>query len=227
MRMQNTFWMSPQGLGAYIGFPDVIEVDATYKTNRFNIPLVLCTGVNNHGNTSLICGALLSDETFKSYEWFFTKLQKACPGVTPGVIFSDGDPQIAKAIRAVFPSSTHLLCRFHIAQNILKHARAWGVKGDGKTKLLQEFWRAASLESVADFEREYQEMCESMPDYEKAQGYLQGLLETKKKWAFCYTHSHFVAGVASTQRQESANYQVSINHTNVFREILVRFTLPM
>jgi hypothetical protein len=32
--------------------------------------------------------------------------------------------------------------------------------------------------------------------------------EKRKKWAFVYSHAHFVAGVASTQRQESVNYQV-------------------
>lgn len=44
--------------------------------------------------------------------------------------------------------------------------------------------------------------------WEKARPYLNLLKLKQEKWAFAYTHRHFVAGISSTQRQEMVNYQV-------------------
>ena len=120
LRLERIFWMSDKGKDCYCKFSDVIEGDATYKTNRFGLPLLLFCGVDNNGITFLIAGCLLSDEHFESYEWAllnFTKL--GLP--SPKVIFTDGDAEFARAIHMVWPESIHLLCRFHIAQNITKN----------------------------------------------------------------------------------------------------------
>ena len=41
-----------------------------------------------------------------------------------------------------------------------------------------------------------------------AESYLNTLESKEEKWAFSFTPSSFVAGVASTQRQELMNFQV-------------------
>lgn len=58
-------------------FLDVIMVDATYKRNRFNLPLVNVLGINNYGQNIMLAFGLLSNETIDSYTWFFSKLQEA------------------------------------------------------------------------------------------------------------------------------------------------------
>ena len=44
--------------------------------------------------------------------------------------------------------------------------------------------------------------------YPEAADYLATLKAKEQKWAFSFTHEHFVAGVSSTQRQESINCQI-------------------
>ena len=50
----------------------------------------------------------------------------------PKIIITDGDPAMAAAIRNVYSSTIHLLCTFHIGQNIVKHIKPLSV-ADMKT----------------------------------------------------------------------------------------------
>eukprot|EP00912_Choanoflagellata_sp_UC4_P001761 UC4_evm7s1127 len=207
MRLEHCFWMSPSGRDSYSRFHDVVEVDATYKTNRFNMPLVLATGIDNHGLTTLLCGALLKDEKASSYLWFMEALKAACQNVNPTVIFTDGDTELAAAIEKFFPSSVHLLCRYHISQNVTKNLS----KRLGKQfqRFLGDFWNVSSLENIGEFDMAWAKLKKENPF---AVSYLEKQLEPlKRKWAFAYTHRFFTAGVASTQRQESMNFQVKHN----------------
>ncbi len=122
-RLEKVFWMSLRGRLMFQEFSDVVEIDATYKTNRFNMPLVLVTGIDREGITFLICGCLLSDEKLDSYLWVLERLKQAT-NTEPSLMFSDGDQNIATAIERVFPNTVHLLCRFHIGQNIHKNLAA-------------------------------------------------------------------------------------------------------
>jgi len=52
-------------------------VDATYKRNRFNLPLVNVIGVNNFAHNIMLAFGLFSNETLDCYNWFFKELKKA------------------------------------------------------------------------------------------------------------------------------------------------------
>ena len=130
-------------------------------------------------------------------------LFQACTLHSPTVVFTDGDLELAKAIRGVWPSSVDLLCRFHIAQNINRP-----LAGQLKSKLsdfLADFWRVGSIEDIEEFENEL-----SCPEskWEEASSYMPFLIAKKSKWAFAYTHQHFVAGISSTKKQEQVNCQI-------------------
>lgn len=58
-------------------FLDLVIVDATYKRNRFNLPLINVIGVNNFGKNIMLAFGLLSNETLEGYIWFFSELKKA------------------------------------------------------------------------------------------------------------------------------------------------------
>jgi len=202
LRLERVLWVSKQGAEIYGRFHDVVELDATYRTNRFGMPLVLVTGIDNNGVTTLVSGCLLSDETRESYLWFLRELHSILK-VPPGVVFTDGDNEIARAISETWPETVHLLCRFHIAQNIVK--KLSGKLGSALTDFLDDFWRVGSIEELDVYNAEFRSLFEK---WELCQDYLRVLEEKQRKWAFAYTHCNFVAGVASTQRQESVNFQV-------------------
>lgn len=50
----------------------VIIVDSTFKTNRFNLPLILLVGIDKEQKNQLMGIALIQKETAKSYYWIFS-----------------------------------------------------------------------------------------------------------------------------------------------------------
>ncbi|XP_078438352.1 protein FAR1-RELATED SEQUENCE 11-like [Wolffia australiana] len=119
LRLERVFWISANGKEKYVQFNDVLKIDATYKMNRFGMSLVLFTVIDNHGLTVLTAGCLLSNGQFDSYSW---ALQQFRPytNLDPIVLFTDGDMELARAIKDIWPTTVHLLYRFHISQNITR-----------------------------------------------------------------------------------------------------------
>lgn len=77
-------------------FLDIVIVDATYKRNRFNLPLVNVIGVNNFGHNIMLAFGLFSNETLDSYTWFFGELKKAWRGKNPLNFVIDGSETMKK-----------------------------------------------------------------------------------------------------------------------------------
>ncbi|XP_078436358.1 protein FAR1-RELATED SEQUENCE 11-like [Wolffia australiana] len=202
LRLERVFWISPNGKEKYVQFNDVLQIDATFKTNRFGMPLVLFTVIDNHGLTVLSAGCLLSNEQFDSYLWALQQF-RYYTNCDPIVLFTDGDMELARAIKVIWPNAIHLLCRFHISQNITR-ALAGSLRAN-LSEFMNEFWRVGSIEEIDVFEIEFLTL---KTKWQATESYLRALEAKKKQWAFAYTHNNFVAGVSSTQRQEMVNGQI-------------------
>ena len=187
------------------------------------MPLVLFTVLDNYGLTNLVAGCLLSNERAESYVWLLEKFQvrsyiflltnvlqtdkfQESTRIPPKVVFSDGDGEIARALQIVWPKSVHLLCRFHIAQNITR--KLAGTLRQDLTEFMKDFWRVSAIENLQEYEAEYGLMERKWPS---TVSYMKFHKANDAKWAFAHTHSHFVAGVSSTQRQEQVNGQIKAN----------------
>jgi len=77
-------------------FLDIVIVDATYKRNRFNLPLINVIGINNLGHNIMLAFGLLSNETAASYEWFFSHLKIAWGTNRPANFIIDGCEEMKK-----------------------------------------------------------------------------------------------------------------------------------
>ena len=104
----------------YKQYKDMIILDTTFGLNRFNMPLLTMTGVNNNGQTIIFCYAIIQDETCGMKKWVFEEFKKFS-NEEPDAIISDGCPAFANAIKEVFPNTKHYLCAWHIQQNLKKH----------------------------------------------------------------------------------------------------------
>jgi len=71
-------------------FNDVVFLDSTHKTNRFNLPLLDAVIINNFGKTSTIFWGLLENEKEDSFVWALNNFKSAI-GKTPKLVFTDED----------------------------------------------------------------------------------------------------------------------------------------
>ena len=104
----------------YIKYNDVILVDSTYKTNKYKMPLLIFAGINNFNKTFLVGFAVIKDETYASVSWVFSKLFDYF-GFKPKIIVSDSCSTLRKTISEEMNDTTHLICGWHVAQNIKSH----------------------------------------------------------------------------------------------------------
>jgi transposase-like protein len=53
----------------YKNYSDVVFMDATYKTNKYDLALTILSGVSSEGKNIILGVAFLSRETSEHYTW--------------------------------------------------------------------------------------------------------------------------------------------------------------
>src|SRR6266536_3602496 len=102
--------------------PDVLLLDCTYQTNKFDMPLLNIIAVNYYRNTFTVGFCLLDVEAKANYDKAIQYLVKLFrPRVWPSVIRTDCELALIKAIEKHFPilKTKRILYFWHIAKNLL------------------------------------------------------------------------------------------------------------
>jgi hypothetical protein len=90
--------------------PELILADCTYKTNVYQRPLMVVSGVDEENKTYIVAIGLLENETMPSYKWLFKELRSAlgpdlCDRVK--VFRTDGEVSFNTVAKEYFPKSAH------------------------------------------------------------------------------------------------------------------------
>nr|XP_025661402.1 protein FAR1-RELATED SEQUENCE 5-like [Arachis hypogaea] len=67
--LHDLFWSDGRSQDDYAVFGDVLAFDATYGRNKYNLPVVVFSGVNHHNQTYVFATAMVSCESQESYIW--------------------------------------------------------------------------------------------------------------------------------------------------------------
>jgi len=94
-RLANCCFMSKRMKTLMDYFYDVVIIDATHKSNRFNLPLLDIVIINNLRKTCFTFFALLKNQQFESYAWALQHFKSQIKKV-PTVIFSDDEESLVK-----------------------------------------------------------------------------------------------------------------------------------
>jgi len=71
------FYMSKRMEDLTLNFCDIIYLDATHKSHRFNLPLLDGAVINNLGKTCTSFWSLISDHTYESYYWALKQFKES------------------------------------------------------------------------------------------------------------------------------------------------------
>jgi hypothetical protein len=82
-RIKNLIWTSGRSRRQYTCFGDVVVFDTTYTTNLYKMPFGLFVGVNNHFQTVIYAGILMSEETIEGFNWAFSEFVSLVGGKSP------------------------------------------------------------------------------------------------------------------------------------------------
>ncbi|XP_074305838.1 protein FAR1-RELATED SEQUENCE 5-like [Silene latifolia] len=82
--LAGVFWADPICIKNYMLFGEVLSVDATYATNKYDMVFVPFTGVNHHKRCITFGAGLIGDESIECYRWLFKTFLEAMGGfLTP------------------------------------------------------------------------------------------------------------------------------------------------
>lgn len=197
--MGNCFWVDGRSRLAFQYFGDVVCFDATYLSNRYDMPFAPFVGVNHHQLSVMFGCALLVNKSRESYVWLFKAWFDAMGGRSPSVIITDDDKGMAEAIAQVLPNTTHRLCMWHVlrkAPQLLTHVYINYPSFQG------EFDHCIhDTVTIEEFENEWKELIAkyALGDVD----WLKDLYVQREKWVPAYLRTMFCAGMLTTKRSES------------------------
>ncbi|KAK9121057.1 hypothetical protein Syun_018674 [Stephania yunnanensis] len=105
------FWSHPDSIKLLRCFSSVILMDCTYKTNKYQMPLLEVVGITSTHLAFSVGFAFISSESHANYVWALENLRSILDWwPKPDVFVTDRDLALISVIEEVFPSSSHLLC---------------------------------------------------------------------------------------------------------------------
>ncbi|KAI3474577.1 hypothetical protein Pfo_029579 [Paulownia fortunei] len=171
----------------YEYFGDVLSVDTTYRTNRYNLRCAPFVGINHHKQNIMFDLAFMSNETEISFEWLFRTFLDSMSGKQPEIIFTDQCQAMMNVVETVFLCAHHRLCNLN---------------GDSNFKNL---WHKcmSHCESEEKFEVTWKKM---IVEYNfNGHKWLNGMYRLRHKWATAFSNRKFSVGLLATSRSECTN----------------------
>lgn len=96
--------------------PDVILIDATYRMNRYNMPLLHFMAVTAVGRTTSIALCFLPAENETTYRKAIQAFKDLVMGeIKIEVFLTDDEAALKTALSVIFPGVPQLLCLWHIS----------------------------------------------------------------------------------------------------------------
>jgi hypothetical protein len=112
----------------------------TYKTNRYQLPLLHVIGQAASNRSFSIAFCFLACEDAESYLWAINNLKKHIwrPQCIPKVFITNRDAALRSALAEVFRDSQANLCTWHLNKNITTHCKKYFAHHPEKIAPLQK-----------------------------------------------------------------------------------------
>ncbi|XP_073224785.1 protein FAR-RED IMPAIRED RESPONSE 1-like [Cicer arietinum] len=208
--LRDIFWAHLDAITLVNNFHIILIMDSTYKTCRYQMPLLEIIGVTSTEMTFCVGFAYLQ---FERVDNFTCALQMVKEQITSGeveVIVTDRDLALMNAIENVFPKAANLLCLFHICKHVKAKCKMT-VFPKKKQVQIMEAWEALiySYDEAQYYTKLaiFEGICSSCSifyDYVHE----QWLIPHKERFVEAWTNRVMHFGNTTTQRVESAHWSL-------------------
>ncbi|KAK4478876.1 hypothetical protein RD792_014382 [Penstemon davidsonii] len=214
--LNRLFWCDGSSRAEYDHFGDVLVFDSTYKTNRYLYPLVIFSGVNNHGSTCIFAACFLQNETTESYQWVLQTFLESMGGKIPEAVLTDQDAAMRAAIVSEFVGTRHRICSWHLCRNVRKNIK--------NSAFCNEFCSLIDRKcSIEDFELSWSNIVEK---YNLSNNkWVVDTYGIRDRWAEAFFRAQFMSMMTTTQRAESVNslIKLSVDHKMTITDFLEHY----
>ncbi|XP_073221556.1 uncharacterized protein [Cicer arietinum] len=177
----------------------------------YRLPLLEIFGVTSTSLTFSVGFAYLEKERQDNFIWEFEKVRMLfkSESLISKVIVTDRDLAMMNAISVVFPTSIHLLCRFHIEKNVGARCKQY-VKKDRQEEVMDLWKKIVYSTSVEEYDHHLQQfeiLCADIilfVDYVKD----SWLTPYKERFVNVWTNRVMHLGNTTSNRVESAHWRL-------------------
>ncbi|MBW0589378.1 hypothetical protein O181_129093 [Austropuccinia psidii MF-1] len=206
------FFTHPLSIKLLHGFPHVIIMDCTYKTNKYKMPLFHIAGFSSTNKTFYGAFCLMKNETEPSYTWelnqYIEKVLKNKNLVPPQDIVIERYLALKNSLRKLFPDSKVMLCIWHINKDVSAHC----MKTIGHGTDFENFmclWNQVMYSSTEkSFKDNWKKLQKQVKNPEVLKYLKNTWLPLKEYYVPAWTNHHCHLGVGSTFRVEGAHAMV-------------------
>lgn len=222
--LRNVFWVDTRSRAACSYFADVIYIDNSYLSNKYETPLVAIVGVNHHGHSVLLGCGLLAGETVECYAWLFKAWLSCLSGHTPQTILTDRSKVLQTAIAELFPRSHHCLSLSHIMKKVPEKLGGLHNYDAIRKTLLKAVYETLK---VIEFEAAWGFMVQrfGIADNE----WLRSLYEDRARWSPVYLKDTCFAGMFAARPGEivSPFFERYLHKQTPLKEFLDKYELAL
>ena len=175
-------------------------------TNSLCLPFAFLLAIDGNGGTIAVSACILANETVESFDWVMARFREICQGPicqgkkNPKVFYTDRCAAIHRSLLENFGASHHLLCRWHLAKNILKNLSS--VLKSSVSTFVSEFYHLAEGSKDPDT---FLEQWRCMLTRYELHGFVMDLFDCRDRWAKCFHNDALDFGLTTTSRSESMN----------------------
>lgn len=221
--LTHLFLIHPLSLRRLKQHPSILLIDATYKVNKYRMPLVHTCGVTATGQTFDVGFCFMKSETTADYSWFALEMRRVYDQIAeaPLLLVTDNDRALINALSTpdTFDTIRRVQCLWHLEQNVKVQLSSYmklhrllptseaDIIREKRKMFLKSFWTIVKANTelsynraVARLEAEFSAFHPEMVNY-----FWKCLHPNREYWAVHRTHQHLVFGVTVTSRVESSH----------------------
>ena len=184
-------------------------IDATYKTNKYNFPLVHIIGITATNTTFTFAYSFTKSEATDDYIWAMRHLSDVFKlyGIScNGTFVTDRELALMNALCNVFPMASYLLCRWHINKNIFARQRREFATEDSWENFIRQWNVLVAKDSIVDYEIQLQSMRKEFSTPSRVMCYIEETwLIWKERFVTAFLRNKCHYGHVTTSRVESAH----------------------
>ncbi|KAG5541196.1 hypothetical protein RHGRI_021152 [Rhododendron griersonianum] len=205
--LTHLFFAHPSSSILTKSYTNVFVMDCTYKTNKYKVPLLDIIGVSSFNSSFYSCFAFLEKEGEGDYIWALHNFSKILgPTCHPSVIVSERELALMNAVKVVFPSTTNLLCVWHIEKNILANCKPYFDTQDDWTTFLSTWNEVINSQDEEAFNEAWKLVELLYKDKEKVLCYIRKTwLPFKERFVHAWTENCAHFGNRVSSRAEGAH----------------------
>ena len=232
-KLKNMIFSTSNMKKLYSAFNDIILIDSTYRTNKYKLPLIVLAAINEEGRTFIIGFGVVQSEEAINISWILKELFDYF-AFAPNIICSDSCPTLDKVIRELLPNTTHLLCGWHVAQNLRSHTVPLSnqsvflvftfIEKIFEEDFIKNISQLPYCPSKSLVEELFDKIKKENRLSEKTKSYFQAKFETKERWCLAYKCDLPCLKINTTLRIEGINgvIKTELSSSSSLVELLYR-----